>query len=243
MAWTTGTWVNAQIPTEATLNALIRDNLNMLALHNHGSSTGSGAGSAALGNLITVTMIDAAAPSAPGGSLTTIYSSATAFGVIAGGGTPRPFSTSGHEHAIATAQGLLTTGGTATGGTLLTGTFYAFSALATGGATATLLAKAITIGGTGSRAVAVSGAAIVWIPASGGADIFSMYLDRDGTNLVTLTAQPGVGSVVYSFVASTVELNRASGSATYLVRFGNVGTAGTVYFVGRALTVSELKQS
>ena len=49
MAWTVTTYQTGQLISEVELN-LLRDNFNALARHNHGSSTGSGAGAPEIGN-------------------------------------------------------------------------------------------------------------------------------------------------------------------------------------------------
>ena len=83
--------------SHTTLNTDLRDNLNELVLHRH--SGGSGSGSAALGSLTTVTFIDAAAPAAPGGTLTRLFSTGTTVGIRAGVGAALIFSNSTHTHA------------------------------------------------------------------------------------------------------------------------------------------------
>lgn len=85
MSWVTVTYRTGQLVTHTDLNTL-RDDLNMLAQHNHGSSTGSGAGSAQLGPLLEATFIDGSAPALASGTLTKVFTSAGTFGWIAGSG-------------------------------------------------------------------------------------------------------------------------------------------------------------
>ena len=97
MAWTSPiVYLVGTMVTHATLNAFLRDNLNALALHKHGG--GSGSGSATLGGLTMVTFIDAAAPGAPGGTLTRVFTTGTAMGIRAGAGAARILSNTTHTH-------------------------------------------------------------------------------------------------------------------------------------------------
>ena len=97
MAWTAPTsWVAGQMVVTADLNNEIRDNLLELDFHNH--SGGSGSGTAALGNLVSMTLIDAALPAAPGGTLSVLASSATNLYIRSGGGASRQITVPGHTH-------------------------------------------------------------------------------------------------------------------------------------------------
>ena len=98
MVWTNITvFIVGSMVTHSTLNTMLRDNMNELVLHSH--MGGSGSGTAAIGNLIYITSIDAAAPGAPGGTLTYLASSATALIMRSGAaGAVRAFSNSTHTH-------------------------------------------------------------------------------------------------------------------------------------------------
>lgn len=103
MAWTTPTiWVtagmaNATAGSAYDLNAQLRDNLLELGTHSH--MGGSGSGTAAVGNIIYVTLIGAATPSAPGGTLTTWFSTATLLGYRSGTNAAVILANSTHTHA------------------------------------------------------------------------------------------------------------------------------------------------
>ena len=97
MAWTTITvFIVGSMVTQSTLNTMLRDNMIGLGTHSH--SGGSGSGTAAVGNILHTTYIDAAAPAAPGGTLTYLASSATALIIRSGAGAARVFSNSTHTH-------------------------------------------------------------------------------------------------------------------------------------------------
>lgn len=97
MAWTTPiTWKTGTLANATLFNAHIRGNFGELVLHTH--SGGSGSGTATLGNLTMVTLIDATVPAAPGGTLTRIYTTATALHVRAASGADRIISEDGHTH-------------------------------------------------------------------------------------------------------------------------------------------------
>lgn len=82
--------------THSTLNIYLRDNLNELVLHTH--SGGSGSGTSAIGNLTFFTLIDAAVPGTPSGTLTYLASSATALLMRSGAAAARVISDSTHTH-------------------------------------------------------------------------------------------------------------------------------------------------
>ena len=240
MAWSAPrTWVSGEIPTAAQLNTDIRDNLNELALHSH--MGGSGSGTAALGNLVSVTYIDAAAPSAPGGTLTVVYTSATVLAWRNAGGTFQA-STSGHEHAIG--SGTVLTAGSGTAGSLNIVTAQHFTLIASG-ATATFATQTATIGGAGSRAVALAGQCSVYTPAGGGGtDLAVFQIVRDGTVVGAYSSFGPAGTGPIQYVISTIEYNRPSGSCTYTLRWGNTtGTYGTALVFGRSLHIMEIKQA
>ena len=82
--------------TSSTLNTMLRDNMIALGVHSH--SGGSGSGTAVVGNIVYANFIDAAAPAAPGGTLTYLATSATALIIRSGAGAVRVISNSTHAH-------------------------------------------------------------------------------------------------------------------------------------------------
>ena len=95
--WVTAGMANATAGSALDLNAQIRD--NFLELGTHGHKGGSGSGAATVGNVIHVTYIDAAAPAAPGGTLTYLASSATALIFRSGAaGAVRVIANTTHTH-------------------------------------------------------------------------------------------------------------------------------------------------
>ena len=239
MAWTAPrTWASGEIPTAAQLNTDLRDNLNELSRHAHGG--GSGSGTAALGNLVSMTFIDAAAPAAPGGTLTRVYSSSTALFWRNAGGIYSA-STAGHEHAI-TDTGTIRTMGTTTGGVTGTGVPI-YSSIASGGFTATIISTSYTVGGTGSRGVLVSGVASVHminVPSTG-VGTFTAILHRSGTVLAE-QAVSGGAQRVHVITVSTLEKNVAAGGYTYaLVIVGDTTATGNI--LGQSLILTEVRQA
>ena len=240
MAWTAPrTWASGEIPTAAQLNTDLRDNLNELSRHAHGG--GSGSGTAALGNLVSMTFIDAAAPAAPGGTLTRLYSSSTALFWRNAGGIYSA-STAGHEHSIATGT-IILGGNTATAATAVVDVVNSYTAIASGGVT-TLLTQTATWGGTGSRAIIVSAYAAIHLNGGGGSDGIAFAVSRDGTGVVSTSSAISLsGTQLVSYEVTGIETNRPAGSCTYsfvvsLATATNGG--GTVY--GRGLFLTEVKQ-
>ena len=233
--------MSGEIPTAAQLNTDIRDNLNELALHSH--MGGSGSGTAALGNLVSITYIDAAIPAAPGGTLTRTFTTATNFGWINAGGT-FIVSTSGHEHAVASGTIALTTGSITTAGTAFGSNSFVFSTLASASATATLLLQTATIGGAGSRAVAVNAFVTFWQAGGGGTDTVVFEVRRGATSIGLVSTSALIGTGIRTFMVSTIEYNVASGSYTYNMNLSLFNTTfGTVAIFGRGLSVQEIKQA
>src|SRR3990167_1148790 len=211
MAWTAPrTWVAAEVVNASELNTDLRDNMNELSLHNH--SGGSGSGASSLGPLNRVDFTDLLSgnmPSSPGGTLTTVVTSATALVWINAGGTFYA-ATSAHEHAIATAT-LVSTGEitSTVNGTTITKIGSIF-----GSATTTLIASVFTASGTGSRAVMAMGVLGIYnIVAT--ASTSTVELRRDATIIASTIHDLSVATHMRTIVLSTVELNRPSGSVTY----------------------------
>ena len=83
MAFATPTYVTGKLVTHTDMNTL-RDNLLELDLHNHGSSTGSGAGNSQIGPLDYMAIRDAAAPALASGTHTRVYTTAGNLAWVAG---------------------------------------------------------------------------------------------------------------------------------------------------------------
>ena len=81
--WATPTYVTGRLVTHTDMNTL-RDNLLELDLHNHGSSTGSGAGTAQIGPLLYMAIRDAAAPGSASGTHTRVFTTAGILAWVAG---------------------------------------------------------------------------------------------------------------------------------------------------------------
>lgn len=231
MAWTAPrTFTSGEVVTAAALNTDLRDNMNELVLHRH--SGGSGSGSNALGSLTSVTFIDAAAPAAPGGTLTRMFSSATVLGWINAGGTFFA-ATSAHTHAFSNIAVLTTGETTAAGG----GTIVEVRDGIAASATTTLIVTTYTAGGTGSRTVFAMGiVAFQNVLATGGTN--TIELRRDATVIATALFDHAVGSKNTLILVSTAEANRPSGSVTYGLFFRSSAT-GTVYILEKAIVVKE----
>ena len=240
MAWTAPrTWASGEIPTAAQLNTDLRDNLNELSRHAHGG--GSGSGTAALGNLVSMTFIDAAAPSAPGGTLTRVYSSSTALYWRNAGGIYSA-STAGHEHSIA--SGTIRSAGSGVAGSINIEAARHFTLIASG-ATAIVLTQTATFGGTGSRAVVLCAQVSVYTPAGGGgSDGVEFSITREATLVGYYSSSGPANSGPVQYIISTIEYNLASGSYTYNMRWGNTtGTYGTALVFARSLSIVEVRQA
>lgn len=83
MAWVTVTYVTGRLITHTDLNTL-RDDLLELDLHNHGSSSGSGAGTAELGPVKWLEFRDGAAPASATGTHTRVFTTAGTPGWVSG---------------------------------------------------------------------------------------------------------------------------------------------------------------
>ncbi len=249
MAWTAPrTWVADEIVTASILNSALRDNLLELDLHAHGG--GSGSGTAALGNLVSFTMIDAAAVAAPGGTLSVVFTSGTQAFIRSGGGAARNLTDINHEHAIAT--------------NAIVGVFTA-TAAGTEKETVTHINKflntsptlststALTIGGTGGRGVALMGFYVVGQDDTGtGAKSVRVRLLREATALGTRTVAlriPTSVDAVNTDVPITVSVgffdaSASAGSVTYHVEIENTTAgAGSSVVYGRGLIVQEVKEN
>ena len=233
MAWSAPrTWVSGEIPTAAQLNTDLRDNLNELALHSH--SGGSGSGTAALGSLVSVTYIDAAAPAAPGGTLTRTYSSSTGFFWRNAGGI---FSaaTAGHEHSVAIASLAAVQAASATNGTW-------YGTLTTNNAFATVAVFTSTVGGTGSRAT-VTLASISFMNSSASAATGTVRFSNSSlaytaTQAITFT---GTHAVQVSFIRT--DTNVASGSGTWVIEVGAGAGGGSVVITNYIAISQEVRQA
>lgn len=89
--WQVGEQANATL-----LNTHVRDNFEKLDQHGHGS--GSGSGARELGPLVYITFVDAAAPGAPGGTLTAIFSTTSTLGYRPGTGAAVYLIAETHTH-------------------------------------------------------------------------------------------------------------------------------------------------
>ena len=87
--WAVGDMVDA-----ALLNAQLRDPLELLEQHDHNGAVGDG--SADLLGVVSITVTDAVAPSAPASGLTTLYATSARPGYIPNGGSATPISDLDH---------------------------------------------------------------------------------------------------------------------------------------------------
>ena len=230
MGWTQPrTWSVGDVVTAAQLNEQIRDNLEELDFHDH--SGGSGSGTRALGGTTGLTQMifaDAAAPAAPTGTLTAVFSTTGSIGWRPAGGGALYLAASGHEHTGSSVQSL-------TKHNLASGTIGTFQVLAddqTGGTIST----AIALGGSGRRMVhIVTGALINYNTGS-----MQVSIVRDTTLLATSTftlQTYGPTALNNMFVLSYLDVGVASGSYTYRGTFAGSGFA---WVFGKALTVREI---
>ena len=239
MAWSNPrTWASGEIPTAAQLNTDLRDDLNELALHEHGG--GSGSGTATLGNLTLLTFIDAAAAAAPGGTLTRVYSSSTGIFWRNAGGIFTAAVT-GHEHSVSNAQGVLIGSAdvSVNGGTNSTAVISSFAI----DSTQTLLSTSVVIGGSGSRAVISAATISIYEHVSVGAATATLRIERSATNIVELPITVGTATSIHTQVLLDFEPGLASGTYTYALVFAGTGGSGTMRLYGRGLTILEARQS
>ena len=233
MAWTAPrTWASGEIPTAAQLNTDLRDNLNELSKHAHGG--GSGSGTAALGNLVSMTFIDAAAPSAPGGTLTRVYSSSTALFWRNAGGI-FGISTAGHEHSIAIGSFNSTAGASATAG------IY-YGTLTTNNAFATVAVFTSTVGGTGSRAL-VTFATISFINSAVGNATGTVRFSNSSLGYTSTQAITFTGTMAVQVNFNRTDTNVASGSGTWVLEVGAGAGGGNVAITGYFAVNQEVRQA
>ena len=239
MAWSAPrTWASGEIPTAAQLNTDLRDNLNELSRHAHGG--GSGSGTAALGNLVSMTFIDAAAPAAPGGTLTRVYSSSTGLFWRNAGGIYSA-STAGHEHSVATASAFATGSENAGSVAALGLNLSHYGSLGTAGTYSTYLTQTATYGGTGSRAY-IAFASISIFNANVAANATGTVKFGDGANIST-TVTTWTAGTVQSYVFVKTGLNQASGSGTWVLEVLGSALGGSVFITGRSIFIQEVRQA
>ena len=240
MAWTAPrTWASGEIPTAAQLNTDLRDNLNELSRHAHGG--GSGSGTAALGNLVSMTFIDAAAPSAPGGTLTRVYSSSTGLFWRNAGGIFSAGAAS-HEHSVAYASlqgGAVGTGGTAGAAGV---TLNHFGALGTAGTFSTFLTQPATVGGTGSRAVFAYGQISLY-NANVGNSTGIVRFSNAALASTTTSSMTWTGLTCHSQAFIIPSTNVAAGAGTWILEVLGSSGGSAVFIVGLGIVVQEVRQA
>lgn len=219
----------------------------MVAVHDH--SGGSGQGTRALGGatgLASVTFADAPAPAAPTGTLTTVYTTGSRLAVISSGGTQVLLAIGGHEHTLTQAQ--LATAGfpNAQATAIAGGSLYVYRrdipTLYTGSSSSTI-STAITVGGSGSRAVFV-GASVTITKATATNDVtLGLRVLREGTVLGTSEIAPVSDTFGNFHLQFSTLIIPPTGSQTYYlqVKGTSAGNLGTVaHFVGGGLFVIEM---
>ena len=102
MAWAAPvTFVVGTMVDAARMNQDVRDNISALDQHLHGG--GSGSGSRSLGGsgtgLTILYFANAAAPAAPTGTLTMLFTSGSLLGHLSSGGAALMFTSTAHTHA------------------------------------------------------------------------------------------------------------------------------------------------
>jgi hypothetical protein len=104
MAWTAPrTWADGELPTAAQFNSNFRDNLNELALHAH--QGGSGSGSASMGPLNAVTLLDTAAVAPTNASYVSLGGHSATLAWINSASATFVVSNDTHEHTGSWAAG------------------------------------------------------------------------------------------------------------------------------------------
>lgn len=76
MAYNTQTYITGQLIDSVDMNQL-RDNMNTLAMHNHGSGLGSGHGTSVIGPIASLVSGTLGSPTAPAAGVTVVWVSGT----------------------------------------------------------------------------------------------------------------------------------------------------------------------
>ena len=218
------------------MNSALRDNLLELDLHAHGG--GSGSGTAALGNLVSVTMIDAAAVAAPGGTLSVIFTSATAAFIRSGGGAARELTDINHEHAIAV--NATTTAGTL-GSIVGADNILVMDKTVSDDAWQDLVQATLEASGTGSRKIIIAGAGVFM--GRSGTVAGRARVVFNGTILpsATWTIADEVSTAI---IVGTISAALSSGTYTATFQARGATTAGTsLAAVSAGLIMYETKEN
>jgi hypothetical protein len=243
MAWTAPrTWADGTAVTEDHLNIDLRDNSNELAVHSHGG--GSGSGAATLGNLTMVTMVDAAAPAAPGGTLSRLFSSGTILGIRSASGAARIFSVVTHDHTLVAQQTAIAGQGRQASGA--TGTNNGPEGVALTAAFATFATTNIAIGGTGSRIISAVASVVTSRAGPTGIDTLNSTwrLQRDSTILQTTVGSAVQAAGAVQFIFSNVSTGLASGTYTYaIVGAGTPSGTSTGLLIAAGVVAKEMNAS
>lgn len=228
MAWTTpGTWSDGTKVTGTFMNQQVRDNFNALDQHGHSGSAGDGA--TTLGDLTYITFIDAAAPSAPGGTLTRIFTTGTALAWRSGAaGTTNVVAASVHEHTLTSVQSLIVHNAAGTNAALNVTKDHD----ATGSA-----GTSVAVGGTGKRTVTVVGGASIGYQTGS----VRLIAKRDSTEIATFNsgALTDSGTAVSRvFIVAAFDTAVASGTYTYSVEFTGSGFNA---IIGKFISAREVR--
>lgn len=237
VSWADGTVIRATFVDEQ-----LSSNMAVVSTHTHGGA--SGQGGSAIGPLVYADYAGAAAPAPPTDStVLRYYATATSFAFITSASATFLLSDATHEHAVAnvTYTPVQGSSGNLAGqgktiisvlGTVSTGT----------------LSTAVSIGGTGSRAVYIAGGAF-FENTNPGTSLIRVELQDDGVIIATVEAtsndSAGTRSGKGAF-HSTLLLNVAAGSVTYSIAARLTTLTGTNTprsMSGNWLDIREIKQA
>jgi hypothetical protein len=247
---TPSTWASGTIVTETFLDTQIFGNMQYMGTtHRHSTGT-AGEGAGYLGPISYLDNKGAAVPTAPANStIARVYATATSLGWRASNSSTYYFGDTLHEHSIGTGTTtdvpMPAASSTASGG-------YNVNTLKVAGgnnlatASTATFSTAITVGGSGSRALAVVGGGFTMVINPGTSKV-RVEVQKDGVIQSTserYAADTGGTSSGSDMFHSFIATNQASGSVTWGVTQRMTTLTGTSSRsrLGQFLTIRELKQ-
>ena len=249
------TWASGTVVRSTFLDVQVKGNMEYMGTTHHHATGTAGEGAGYLGPVTYFDNLGAAVPSAPTNStIARVFATATSLGWRASNSSTYYFGDTLHEHSIgtvtyATNDNTFAGGEGAASGTALVGpAIYTQQRVFGSIGTNATISTAITVGGSGSRAVSLVGGHTVRKSSGDGLGNFIILL-RNGVSLgsVSWNLRGGGTGSTFAYMSmkthGTVLLNEASGSVTYgVISKGSAGNSNHDIF-GKAISVLEIKQS
>lgn len=225
--WTApAAFVDGTVVKATFMDEQLSSNMAVVSTHTH--SGASGQGGSAIGPLVYSDYAAGAAPAPPtNATIVRTYATATSFAFITSATATFLLAEATHEHSIASTQSVPvqgSQGATFAGGAAVVSIIPNFNTASTG-----TLSSAVSIGGTGSRAVHVAGGGF-FSDTNPGTSMIRVELRTDGvissTSDSTSNDVDGTASGKSAF-HSTLLTNVAAGSVTYSITAKRTTLTGT----------------